>query len=175
MKYEKSAGAVVFRELKTQNSPPRSAGGSAQAGKLRTERQYLLLAYPAIDDKNKIYWGFPKGHVAEAELERETAVREIKEETGLSEFSLLEGFCEAEKYFFRRDGELVNKTSVFYLAQTTGDEVKVSFEHLGFEWLAYAQTLERLSFKNSKELLTKAEKFLSGEPVAGQARLNLLD
>ena len=41
-----------------------------------------------------------------------------------------------------------------------GEEVKISGEHVGYEWLPYRQALERLTYKNAKETLYKAEKHL---------------
>lgn len=152
MKYEKSSGAIIFKEV---------------AGK----RQYLLLAYPGMTDKEKIYWGFPKGHVDAGESDEETARREIGEETGLSQYSFVEGFKEKENYLFKREGELVNKTSVYFLARTSQDEVKISTEHLGFEWLPLKEALKRLTFKNAKQLLQKAEDFLSNSSVETQPSL----
>ena len=163
MKHEKSAGAVVFREVRSKNK------------ELSLEREYLLLSYPSIDKngerKGKIIWGFPKGMVGEGESERETALREIREETGLSDISLIDGFRVEEKYFFKKEKELVDKVVAYFLAQSTGGQVKVSFEHLGFEWLNFEEALKRLSFKNSREILEKAEKFLNGKEVSAQPRL----
>jgi 8-oxo-dGTP pyrophosphatase MutT (NUDIX family) len=142
MKYEKSAGAIIFRE---------SGEG----------RQYLLLAYPGLEDRNKIYWGFPKGHVEAGESEAETARREIGEETGINDYTFVEGFKEKEKYMFKREGGFVNKTSVYFLAKTNQEGVVISPEHVGFEWLFMGRAVKRLSFKNARELLKKADVFLS--------------
>ena len=44
------------------------------------------------------HWSFPKGHVEQGENEQQTAMREVKEETGVS-ITLLDGFRESVEYF----------------------------------------------------------------------------
>ena len=167
MKFEKSAGAVVFREVTLG-----SRGSNPQRGLDPIKSfEYLLLAYPRIEKPDEIIWGFPKGQVELGESDIETVKREIAEETGLSDFSIVEGFKEKEKYLFKREGNFINKTVVYFLAQNTGGRVKVSFEHLGFEWLNFEDALKKLSFKNSREILEKAEKFLNGQEISPQPRL----
>jgi hypothetical protein len=49
---------------------------------------------------------------------------------------------------------------VFYLAETKIKEVKISEEHTGFMWLPYEASLKRLTYKNAKEILKKANGYL---------------
>ena len=158
MKYEKSAGTIIFKE------------GDRVEG-LVASRVYLLLAYPGIKDKEKIIWGFPKGGVDEGESEDATARREVTEETGLTELSFVSGFKEKEKYLYKREGDFIRKTVVYFLAQTAQQEVTISLEHVGFEWLPVKEAIDRLTFKNAKELLQKAEDFLNCAPPVSQLKL----
>ena len=135
MPKEISAGAVVFRQDK--------------------EVKYLLLNYEAG------HWDFPKGHIEEGEEEKETVKREVEEETGISKISFIEGFKEKIKYFYRREEQTIYKEVVFYLVETKESKIKISFEHIGYEWLAYEDALKRLTFKNAKEILKKAHSFLN--------------
>ena len=131
---ETSAGAVVFRKDK--------------------EIKYLLLQYGAG------HWDFPKGNIEKGEQEKETVKREIQEETGIAEISFAEGFKERIRYFYRREGRLISKEVVFYLCETKEENVKISHEHIGYEWLNYEDALAKVTFKNSKEILEKANEFL---------------
>jgi hypothetical protein len=55
----------------------------------------------------------------------------------------------------------VSKGVVFYLVEALGEEVvKISGEHVGHDWLPYRQAMERLTYKNAKDTLRKAEKHL---------------
>jgi bis(5'-nucleosidyl)-tetraphosphatase len=138
MPQESSVGAVIYRK----------EGGRTL---------YLLLHYEAG------HWDFAKGNVEKDEAERETATREAEEETGIGDLEFLEGFREKIEYFYKRDGKAIHKQVVFLLAQTKTREVKISWEHIGFEWLAYEAALGRLTYKNAKETLGKADSFLAGK------------
>ncbi len=133
---EKSAGIIICRK---------------DAGELK----FLLLHYKAG------HWDFPKGHVEKGETDIQAAIRETKEETGISDVRIVEGFNEKISYFYRCDGKAVFKEVVFFLGETKTGEVKISFEHIGFEWLNYDDAMPRLTFKNSREMLVKAVKFLN--------------
>ena len=141
MPVEKSAGAVIFR-------------------KEGDKTFYLLLHYPSSAKAPREYWDFPKGHIEKKEKIEETAKREVEEETGLKDIKFAEGFKEWIKYFFKFKGKNVFKIVTFLLAETKTKEVKVSFEHLGYEWLSYEEAFKKLTFKNAKEILKKAHHFL---------------
>ena len=156
MPKETSAGAVIFRK--------ESFFAKASEGR-DSEIYYLLLHYTAK------HWDFPKGHIEEGEKEEDTVKREIKEETGLEDIEIINGFKEGIKYFFRQTHKLpearsqtkalwIFKTVTFYLAQTKTKEVKISFEHKGFKWLRYEEALKQLTFKKAKETLKKANDYL---------------
>ncbi|OGZ19023.1 MAG: hypothetical protein A2175_01705 [Candidatus Nealsonbacteria bacterium RBG_13_42_11] len=142
MPIEKSAGAVIFR--KEDNKP-----------------FFLLLHYPSDTKSLKGYWDFPKGHIEKGEKELDTVKREVEEETGLKDIDFIERFKETIKYFFRWGGKNILKFVTFYLAETDKKEVRISEEHTEFKWLPYEEAIERLSHKNAKEILRKANDFLN--------------
>jgi len=133
---ERSAGAILFND---------GNGG----------RRYLLLRYPAG------HWDFPKGNVEKGEREEDTVLREVKEETGLDDVKLIDGFKRRIEYFYRRDGRSVHKEVVFLLAETKKDDVKISFEHRGFGWFKFRDALENVSYNNSRRILLQAQKYLN--------------
>lgn len=135
MEIEKSAGAVVFRKEK---------------GKI----YYLILHYDLG------HWGFPKGQIEKGEKPKETAKREIKEETGLEKIKFLAKFKEEIKYFYTFQGKRIFKIVIFFLAQTNQKKVRISWEHQGYQWLSFEKAKKMLSFKNSREVLKKANQFL---------------
>jgi len=135
MPQEKSCGAVIFK---------RGKDGI----------KYLLLHYGAG------HWDFPKGHMEKAEKEEQTAVREIKEETGIEDIEFADNFREIITYFYKKGEETIQKEVVFFLAQSATDEVTLSNEHIGYAWLNFEHAHKKLTFNNAKELLEKAEKFL---------------
>ena len=149
MPLEKSAGAVIFRQ---QNK----------------KIFFLLLHYPSGSrTPGKDYWDFPKGHIEKKEKPEEAAKRETEEETGIKDIELIKGFKEWIKYFFKQDGKNIFKIVTFFLAETKTKEVKISREHIGYKWLPYEQALEQITFKNAKEILKKANDFLSRKSIQG--------
>ena len=134
MKHERSAGAIVFRKDK--------------------EPIYLLLHYEAG------HWDFPKGNVEANETDQETVKREISEETGIKDIEIVKDFKEKMHYFYKLKNELISKDVVFYLAKSSSKKVKLSFEHIGSKWLPYNKAIEQLTYKNAKDILKKANKFL---------------
>jgi len=149
MPLEKSAGAIIFRR---ENK----------------KIKYLLLHYPSLAKAAREYWDLPKGHIEKGEKEIETVRREVEEETGLKDIKFLEGFKERIKYFFKFKGKNILKFVTFYLAETEEEDIKVSFEHLGFEWLLYEKAIKKLTFENAKEILKKAHQFLLQNSYIGK-------
>jgi len=115
---------------------------------------YLLLHY------EEGHWGSPKGHQEKGETIEETARREIREETGLTDIQFINGFQEQNEYFFTSQGSKIFKTVDFRLAETQTKEIKLSAEHIGYEWLTYEKAMGKITFKNEAALLKKANDFL---------------
>ncbi|MGI0082748.1 MAG: bis(5'-nucleosyl)-tetraphosphatase [Nitrosopumilaceae archaeon] len=130
---ERSAGAILFSE---------TPSGTV----------FLLLNYPSG------HWDFVKGNMENGESLRQTVVREIKEETGISDVEFVEGFEDKIEYHYQRDRERVHKQVVFFLAKTKTTDVKISHEHLGFVWLGFDDALKKLTYKNAQNILKKVKK-----------------
>jgi bis(5'-nucleosidyl)-tetraphosphatase len=63
-------------------------------------------------------------------------------------------------YFYRRQGLTVHKEVVFFVMESKTDRVVISFEHVGYVWLTFKDAMEKLSFKNAKDVLQKTHDFL---------------
>ena len=133
---EKSAGIVMFRNDSGKN-------------------EFLLLNYP------QGHWDFVKGKVEQNETPHETAIRETKEETGITNIEFIDGFEESVEYDFRFKKEDIHKKVIFFLAKTDEKNVKLSHEHNDYIWLEYNDALKKTTFENAKNVLTKANEFLS--------------
>ena len=129
---ERSAGAILYQETPS-------------------DRLYLLLNYPSG------HWDFVKGNIEEGEMLKETVLREIKEETGISDVNFVDGFEDKIEYYYQRDGELVHKEVFFFLAKTNTNHVKLSREHLNFAWLKFNDALQKLTYKTAQNLLKKVK------------------
>ncbi len=134
MPSEKSCGAVIFQVNGT--------------------RKYLLLHYEGG------HWDFVKGHVERNESEKETVLRETQEEAGITDLTFIEGYRQPISYYYRRAGETVYKEVIFYLLESKTDAVRLSREHVGYDWMTFDRAHERLTYKNAKETLRKAHEYL---------------
>lgn len=132
---ETSAGVVLFRR---ENS----------------KILFLLLNYPSG------HWDFVKGKMEEGETTHQTAIRETREETGITDIIFLDDFEEWIKYNFQYQGELVNKKVVFFLAETKTEQVIISHEHLDYIWADYETAMEKTTFDNAKTILMKSKELL---------------
>lgn len=136
---ERSAGFLIFhRRPGTPN-----------------DLRFLVLDYGR-------HWDFAKGHVHKGESDFDAAVRELREETGITDISPVPEFQREIVYFFRsgRHG-LIRKTVVFFLAEVAKTEVILSEEHIGFEFLPFEQAVIRATFAAAKELLRAAQERLT--------------
>ncbi len=140
---EISAGIIIYRKTK--------------------EGQKFLILY-----HRGSYWNFPKGKIESEEKSFQTAVREVKEETGLSRHDLKfhDYFKAYEKFSFWRRAETkkekVFKTVIFYLAETKKSQIILSSGHEeGYCWFDYKEAMKILSkHKESQRVLTQAYDFL---------------
>jgi len=102
-------------------------------------------------------WSFPKGHVENDETEIETAIREVKEEVGIS-VTPLDGFREVISYNPRAN---IFKEVVYFVSESKNPSVKIQKEEVSdYKWVRPNHALRTLTFKNDKEVLKKALKFL---------------
>ena len=129
---ERSAGIVLFRE---------------DSGK----KLFLLLHYPSG------HWDFVKGRIEKGEQEKEAAIREAREETGITDIEFIDGFEEKIHYTYQYDGKQVKKEVVFFLGKTKTSDVTISDEHLDHVWLEYDLAYSKTTYQNAKSLLQKSK------------------
>lgn len=104
------------------------------------------------------HWSFPKGHVENDETEQETALREVKEETGLS-IRLLRQFREMVSYCPKPG---VEKDVVYFLGYADDPETTMQVEEVSeIRWVDLYGAHEFLTYYNDKQLLRSAKKYIS--------------
>ena len=136
MTWEKSCGAVVFTRVNGQV-------------------KYLLVA-----NLEGIY-GFPKGHVEAGETETDTALREVREETGLT-VRLVDGFRTTDEHAIPQKANTM-KQVVYFLGEYEGQEVAYQREELSGAYLvSYEEAMGMFQFESSRRILREANAFLLG-------------
>lgn len=124
LKKEKSCGCIIIKNKK------------------------VLLVY----EKNRNFWGFPKGHMEEGENEIETARREVKEEVGLDvEIDINKRY--SLNYIIKDE---IDKTTVLYLAVPKSEDLRMQESEIeDVKWCDFDEALNTLTFENSKEMFKK--------------------
>ncbi|HSR05393.1 MAG TPA: NUDIX domain-containing protein [Proteiniclasticum sp.] len=113
--------------------------------------EFLLIKH-----QNGAHWDFPKGHKENNETDRETVIREVLEETGLK-VRLINGFKEKSRY---TPVPGVEKTVTFYLGFSMGKVSIQEDEVMEYEYLPYEKAKERITFKESREIIKTAKQFI---------------
>jgi len=133
MRWEKSCGAVIYRE---------------------SNNEYKFLI---ISNNSDGHWGFPKGHVEEGENEKETAAREVYEETGL-QVEFIEGFRIRDEYSLK---ENVMKEVIFFLSKANSSEVNIQLSEVrDYKWVNLEEANKLIEYMSSKKTLVQACEFL---------------
>ncbi|MBP3255194.1 MAG: NUDIX domain-containing protein [Clostridia bacterium] len=108
----------------------------------------VLLVY----EKNRNFWGFPKGHVEKGENEIQTALREVKEEVGL-DVEINEKKRYVLNYIIRDE---IDKTTVLFLATPKNEQIIMQESEIeNIKWCDFEEAINTLTFENWKELLKK--------------------
>jgi 8-oxo-dGTP pyrophosphatase MutT (NUDIX family) len=127
---ERSAGVILYQE---------STSG----------KKYLLLNYPSG------HWDFVKGNIEKGETFKQTVLREVREETAITDINFVDGFEDKVEYYYQRDGQVIHKEVVFFLANTKTNNVILSHEHRDYTWLDFDDALKKLTYKTAKKLFKK--------------------
>jgi len=147
IKHARSAGGVVFQ---------------------RTREAVAVLVLKHDSGK----WMLPKGAIEAGESPPDVARREVREETGLSHVRVVADLGE-ERYFFfwRSENTHYDKTVHYYLLEFLGgEEIRPQMEEgfVGHEWVSLAEAIRRIKYKETREILRRAEAALGSlAPVAG--------
>lgn len=141
---EVSSGGVVFRRNK------------------KSGVEILMIK----DSKDR--WSLPKGQVKGKETLKETAEREIKEETGLTKMEVMNWLGKVQ-FRYRRKNSLVLKTMHVYLVKAEGDTNKIQTENVDWitnvKWFPTNEALDKVEYDDIGKLI------LLGMKKIRQARL----
>lgn len=134
MKLEFSAGGVVFKK----------------------DQDNLLI----LVSQHSLHhgWVFPKGFIGDkidGETKEDTAIREVKEETGI-DAQILEKLTPIT-YWYVMDGQKREKTVYYYIMKHLGGNTEVrDHEMEAVEWIKPERVMERLTYQSDKEVFKEA-------------------
>lgn len=122
----------------------------------KRDGQYLFVI---VQEQSGAY-SFPKGHMEVGETEKETARREIFEETGLRP-AFLDGFREEDAYDLREKPG-TKKRVVYFLAECGNEPLIPRQGEIGkIMLLPYDRAIERFEWEGTRRVLTSAYRFLT--------------
>jgi 8-oxo-dGTP pyrophosphatase MutT (NUDIX family) len=112
-------------------------------------------------------WGFPKGHLEKDELPAAAALREVSEETGLSDL-VVRGELSTIDWHFRFRGKLIHKICHFFLMESENAATSPQREEgiTACKWVPIDEALALISYANAREVLQRAAETVGGAPAA---------
>jgi 8-oxo-dGTP pyrophosphatase MutT (NUDIX family) len=123
-----------------------------------------------VDDGQPLYllirdsyqnWGFPKGHLESGELPEAAALREVGEETGVSDLTI-RGSIDAIDWYFRFRGQLVHKVCHFFLMETaeTSTSPQRAEGITACRWTRFHEAEALISYSNARDVLRRAQELV---------------
>lgn len=106
------------------------------------------------------HWSFPKGHPDLGETPKQTAERELNEETGLTIQRFLSPDPFIENYFFTLRGERISKSVHYFMALVEGIVLIQEKEIKNSRWTSLSEALDQVSFKEGKHICLHTIEFL---------------
>ena len=102
--------------------------------------------------------GFPKGHIENDENEKQTALREIYEETGVNA-ELIEGFRHSYNYYING---FIKKRAVYFLAHFNKEDIKMNIREISeYRLVTFEQAMAILNFKHDRDIISSADEFIN--------------
>lgn len=141
MKFEFSAGGVVYKSQK---------------------KDILILVSKHSQHHG---WVFPKGLIGdhvENENKEDTAIREVKEETGID--GQIEKTLTPVEYFYEWKGEKIKKTVYYFIMKFIGGDTTLHDDEMEeVEWINPSEVEKRLTYASDKKVWREARKIIENE------------
>jgi 8-oxo-dGTP pyrophosphatase MutT (NUDIX family) len=157
---EFSAGGVVLRRM----------SGEWQIAAIEPQKEGSEPARGGRRMLRKVVLALPKGLVDEGEKPDQTAIREVREETGITA-SLIAKLTDIRYVYVRSwgDGERVFKIVSFYLLRYESGRIDDVTTAMRVEvrralWLPLEDAAKKLAYNGERQVVKKAQEYLKSHP-----------
>lgn len=135
------------------------------AGIILAHHEVGIWKFLLLQNANHGTWGFAKGHAESGEDEITAAQREVKEETGIVEYRLVDGFHEVYEYDVNTGTRGSYRKQVHYfLAEVATQDFTRSPEHTDARWLSGDKARQLIQHEQTVDALLKAEIAINKKP-----------
>ena len=164
----------MLREISSGGVVVRKAADGWELAVIEPQREEVKVCASAKSDKkrHKQVLALPKGLVDPGEKAEEAALREVREETGITAVTLAK--LTDIKYVYVRtwgDGQRVFKIVSFYLMRYISGQIDdiaadMRIEVRQAQWVSLAEAPSRLAYSNERKVLRQAQEYLEKENLA---------
>ncbi|PWV82159.1 ADP-ribose pyrophosphatase YjhB, NUDIX family [Prauserella marina] len=114
-----------------------------------------------LDRQGKLLWSLPKGHIEDGETTEQTAMREVKEETGITAHVLQP--LGTIDYWFVAERRRVHKTVHHFVLEASGGELSdEDVEVTEVAWVPLSELERKLAYADERKLVRKAREIFEG-------------
>jgi 8-oxo-dGTP pyrophosphatase MutT (NUDIX family) len=164
-------GAQAKRGAKARGGKKRR--GAPRRAKIPTTREVSSggVVYRRTDDgievvlasrrtrRGQLAWGLAKGGIETGESREVAAIREVREETGLT--AEIEADLGDTKYMYVWDDIRIRKTVHFFLMRYTGGDVEDRDDEMEeIRWFPMERAIKRAAYRGERDMLVKASELL---------------
>jgi len=157
--HQRRHGAVA----RLRNTTATSAGGIV----VRFEEgvPYLVVG-SRRRDRGIVTWTLPKGTPNAGESREQTAIREVREETGL--LVRITGPLDSIEYWFVQGGVRIHKTVHYFLMDAVGGDLSQhDHEFESVRWVSFEAAPDLLTFETERALVARAGQAIDEPPEGG--------
>lgn len=123
----------------------------------KIEGEFVVL----LIQQNQGYWTFPKGHAEVGETNKQTAIRELNEETGLNILKFVYNEPLEECYVFTHNKSKVQKSVSYFLALVEGELKLQQEEILSAKWVKLSDAPNIITYPEARSLCKQAIEILN--------------
>jgi 8-oxo-dGTP pyrophosphatase MutT (NUDIX family) len=124
--------------------------------------KWQVLVVHQISYRGDDFWIFPKGHAESGESPVEAALRELTEETGVSEVTIDTSAPISISYSFIHEGVRIEKVVEYRIGYCENKSTNISQPHeiKELRWCTFEEARELVTHQNTKDVLSQVEQQL---------------